>query len=330
MGRQQTLESLADRVEEHAHAEPVLAAAFLADQPVFALADGSVTIGLSGALVRRVHEGSTLVVAQDGAALVSGGEDGRVVKIVGDEEPVVVAEQPGRWIDAVAIGPSGAVAWSVGKTAHVTSGTTVKSLALPTSSRGLAFAPKGLRLAASHADGVTLWFPNTEAEPERLTWKGSHLDVTWSPDARFVVSSMQDNQLHGWRLADKGHMRMSGYPGKTRSFSWSHDGLWLATSGAEAAIVWPFAKDGPMGKAPRECGVRPQRVSSVAFHPRALVLAVGYADGFCMLVRLTDAAEILVRKSAEGAISTLAWDTLGKRLAFGTDDGDAGVLVLPG
>ena len=120
-----------------------------------------------------------------------------------------------------------------------------KILEVPSTARGLAFAPKGYRLAISHYNGATLWFPNVEAKPEVLEWKGSHLDVTWSPDARFVVTSMQENALHGWRLIpDKGHMRMSGYPSKTRSFSWSGDGKWLATSGAEAAIIWPFEVEG--------------------------------------------------------------------------------------
>ena len=50
--------------------------------------------------------------------------------------------------------------------------------------------------------------------------------------------------------------------------------------------------DGPMGKAPRECGVREARVTRVAFHPKALVVAIGYADGVILLCRLADAAEI--------------------------------------
>ena len=87
--------------------------------------------------------------------------------------------------------------------------------------------------------------------------------------------------LHGWRVSDGKNMRMAGYPAKTRSLSWSHDGKWLATSGADACIVWPFqSKDGPMGEAPRECGVRPEvKVTRVAFHPSALVVAIGYEDG---------------------------------------------------
>ena len=188
--------------------------------------------------------------------------------------------------------------------------------------RGLAFLPKGYRLALAHYNGVSLWFPNAAAEPTGLEWKGSHLDVTASPDGRFVVTSMQENSLHGWRLADSRNMRMTGYPGKTRSLSWSHDGHWLATSGADACVVWPFKdKDGPMGKPPRECGVRTSRVTQVAFHPRALVVAIGYADGFILLCRLGDAAEILVREPGDGAVSALAWDANGARLAFGLDAG---------
>ena len=208
-----------------------------------------------------------------------------------------------------------------------------RTLTAPSTARGLAFAGKGYRLAAAHYNGVSLWYPNHETPAEIVEWKGSHIDVTWSPDARFVVSTMQENALHGWRLQpDRGHMRMSGYPGKVRSVSWSSDGHWLATGGAEAAIIWPFdSKEGPTGKAPRECGVRPARVSRVAFHPKAPVLAIGYEDGCILLVRFTDASELLVRPAVKGgAVSALAWDGRGGRLAFGCTDGAAGVLTLPG
>jgi WD40 repeat protein len=71
----------------------------------------------------------------------------------------------------------------------------------------------------------------------------------------------------------------------------------------------------------------------VAFHPSALVLAIGYEDGFIMLVRLTDGSEILVRApmvaDAAKAITALAWDASGKRLAIGAADGYAGILTLP-
>ncbi len=230
------------------------------------------------------------------------------------------------------LSPSGSLAWNTGRTVHARDDKgRVTSLDLASTPQGLVFAPKGYRLAIGQMNGVSLWYPATQTKPEFLDWKGSHLDVVWSPDGRFVVSSMQENALHGWRLGEKpSHMRMTGYPAKPRSLSWSHDGLWLASSGADAAIVWPFQGDGPQGKAPRECGARHAKVTRVAFHPKALVLAVGYDDGCILMIRLTDASELLVRPALRGSgITAFAWDKGGKRLAFGTEDGAAGVLTLP-
>jgi WD40 repeat protein len=329
-----TAPSLTQNVTPYDAGAHVTAAAWLGDTAAFALGDGGVLLARDGA-ARRVAahpDGAVLVASGDGKRLVTGGDDGRVAATRADGSTATLAEARG-WIDSLALHASGAVAFGTGKrvTARDDKGRE-KTFEAPSTVRGLAFAPKGYRLALAHYNGATLWFPNTDATPELLDWKGSHLDVTWSPDARFVVTSMQENALHGWRLQpDKGHMRMSGYPAKTRSLSWSHDGKWLATSGAEAAIVWPFdSKEGPMGKSPRECGVRPAKVSRVAFHPKALVLAIGYEDGCILLVRLTDASELLARHPIEGSdITALSWDRDGTRLAFGCEDGQAGVLTLP-
>jgi WD40 repeat protein len=314
----------------------VTAATWLGDTAAFALGDGAVVLAKNGAAHRvDAHpNAAVLVAASDGERLVTGGDDGRIAVTGPDGSTREFAATGGAWIDALALHPGGALAWSAGKrvTARDDKGRE-KVFEAPSSVRGLAFAPKGYRLAMSHYNGATLWFPNLATKPEALEWNGSHLDVTWSPDGRFVVTSMQENSLHGWRLQpDKGHMRMSGYPAKTRSWSWSHDGHWFATSGAEAAIVWPFdTKEGPMGKAPRECGARPAKVTQVAFHPKALVLAAGYEDGMILLIRFADASELLVRRTTPGSgITALAWHPDGRRLAFGTEDGQAGILMLPG
>ena len=314
----------------------VVAAHFLKDVPVLALSDGTVALARDGGLDRlAAHPDSgILVAAGSGDRLVTGGDDGRVVEIRADG----AMEQRGRsngnaWIDALALHPDGAVAWSAGRNVVTRDAKgREKQFQAPSTARGLVFAPKGYRLGVAHYNGVSLWYPNLETPAEVVSWKGSHIDVTWSPDGRFVVSTMQENALHGWRLQpDRGHMRMSGYPGKVRSVAWSFDGHWLATGGAEAAIVWPFdSKEGPTGKAPRECGVRPARVSRVAFHPKAPVLAVGYEDGCILLVRFTDAAELLVRPAVPGStVTALAWDGRGARLLFGCADGAAGLLSLP-
>jgi WD40 repeat protein len=301
----------------------------------YALGDGGVMLAKDGETHRvEAHPNAgVLVAATDGDRFVTGGDDGRVAVTGPDGSTKTLAEAKGAWIDALALHAGGGFAFAAGKRviARDDKGRE-KTLEVPTAARGLAFAPKGYRLAIAHYNGATLWFPNLDAEPERLEWKGSHLDITWSPDARFVVTSMQENALHGWRLLpDKGHMRMSGYPAKTRSLAWSRDGKWLGTSGAEAAILWPFdSKEGPTGKQPHECGVRPAKVTRVAFHPGAPVLAVAYEDGCILLVRLADASELLVRPAVEeSAVTALAWDKTGRHLAFGCEDGAAGILNLP-
>ena len=333
---QSSQSSLTKNVTSLEAGEHVTFAGFLGRTPVLALGDGAVVLAEIGDDKRLdVHpESSILCAVLSGTKLITGGDDGRVVATDANGVSVELAHIKGRWIDALAARDDGTICYASGKTVFARDAKgEVKTWDAPSSVRGLAFFPKGYRLAIAHYNGASLWFPNIAAAPEFLEWKGSHLDVTVSPDAKFIVTSMQENMLHGWRIADRKHMRMSGYPAKTRSVDWSHDGGWLATSGAEACIVWPFqTKDGPMGKAPRECGVRPAKVSRVACHPSALIIAIGYEDGWILLCRLTDGAEILVRHTEEGtkdAVTALAWSSNGKRLVFGLAKGDAGVLDLP-
>jgi WD40 repeat protein len=321
--------SLTSHVADLPGGDHVLHAGWLKGQPLITRADGSVSFGDKAVAL----DAAILSAASDTDRAAFGCEDGTVRLMDAKGSVTSIADPKRRWIDAVALHPDGSLAFTAGKSASFRDGKgRLRTLDLGSSAQGIAFKPKGLQLAISQNGGALLWMPGTEAAPDKLDWKGSHLDITWSPDGRFVITSMQENQLHGWRMPEKAHMRMSGYPAKTRSVSWSGDGNWLATSGAEAAIIWPFAsKEGPMGKPPRECGVRPQRVSQVAFHPKALVLAVGYEDGFILLCRLTDASELLVRPVTDGeAVTALAWDGKGGQLLFGTADGAAGILALPG
>jgi WD40 repeat protein len=186
-----------------------------------------------------------------------------------------------------------------------------------------------MRLAIAQYNGVTLWFPNAQAAPDMLEWKGSHHHVAFSPDGKFVVTAMQEPALHGWRLVDAKHMRMSGYSARVRSFGWTAGGRWLATSGSDQLVMWPFqGKDGPMGKTPSMFAAFAVRATVVACHPKQEVVAVGFADGTVLLVRVEDGAEVLARKPAGAAVAALAWEADGTLLGFGTEDGSAGVIDL--
>jgi len=329
-----SLPSLTDRVRPVNAGAPVVAAHFLGSTPVFVLGEEELLFAPRDVEPHRVtiHKGGILASVSDDERIVTGGDDGMVVATTaGGTHEVITADPKSRWIDQVALAPDGSVAWSAGKTAYVlTKKGEERSFDAPSTVAGLAFVPKGFRLAIAHYNGATLWFPNAPGTaPQKFEWKGSHLGVTVSPDGRFLVTCMQEPALHGWRIADGQHMRMTGYSARVRSLSWTADGGSLATSGSEQLILWPFdGKDGPMGRQPKILARSKARVSVVGCHPRQPVAAVGYADGAVVLARLDDGALIAVRVADGQPVSALGWEATGQTLAFGTEAGAAGVLMF--
>jgi WD40 repeat protein len=324
--------SVTDRVRKVALPAAATAVHFLGEVAAFVGGEESIFLASSGDVATvAVHSGGILCSASDGRRVVCGGDDGKLVSVDATGQIETLAtDAKRRWIDNVALHPDGAVAWSAGKTAFVKPPKgEEKSQDVPSTVGGLSFAPKGLRLGIAHYNGVTLWFPNMAAKPEALEWKGSHLGITFSADNRFLVTSMHEASLHGWRLADGKHMRMTGYPARVRSMSWSAGGKFLATSGSDSVILWPFAsKEGPMGKDPAMLAPLQAKATVVACHPREDIFAAGYSDGTILMVRLTDGAEILIRKNGGEPVSALAWNAKGTEFAFATEDGDAGLMTL--
>jgi WD40 repeat protein len=310
----------------------IVGAHFLGRTAAFVLGEEAIVLAPPEGEPRRVavHDGGILDTATDGKRVVSSGDDGKIVATGADGVSSVLASDPKRrWIDHIALGPDGVIAWSAGKTAYVQA-KELRSFEAPSTVGGLAFFPKGMRLAIAHYNGATLWFPNASgAAPEKLEWKGSHLGATVSPDGRFLVTTMQEPMLHGWRLVDRQHMRMSGYAARVMSLSWSAGGQWLATAGASQLVLWPFqSKDGPMGKTPRLLKPSGQRIDIVACHPGLDVVAAGHNNGLILLARIGTGAEILAKKPGGAPVTALAWSDDGGLLAWGTESGEAGIIDL--
>jgi WD40 repeat protein len=187
-----SIASMTDQVKPLPLGMPVASAHFLGDTACFVGTEEKVAVVSDSGEISpiAVHRGAILCAASDGKRIVMGGDDGKVVALDARGEVTALAtDAKRRWIDNVALHPDGAVAWSAGKTAFVRSAKgEEKSFDARSTVGGLAFAPKGLRLAIAHYNGVTLWFPNMAAKPEFLEWAGSHLGVTFSPDNKFLVT----------------------------------------------------------------------------------------------------------------------------------------------
>ncbi len=302
----------------------------------FALGDGSVHIApRAGGVWRSVagHDGGVLALAPGAgpADFVSGGDDGRFRRI--GEDASDIATFGLKWVEHVASfadAKTRLLACAVGRQVHVFdgSGKKLKTLDHPSSVTGLVFDAKGKRIAASHYNGASLWFVAAKTDNARkLEWKGSHTGIAINPDGDSVVTAMQENALHGWRLTDGGHMRMTGYPGKTHSLSFTRNGRWLATSGADAIVLWPFFGGGPTGKTPTElAGGDGVVCTTVAANPQQDVVAAGFADGLVVLAEINAARVLPVCGPGRGPVSALAWSADGAHLAIGTETGFAALV----
>ncbi|WP_438391258.1 WD40 repeat domain-containing protein [Caballeronia sp. DA-9] len=274
-----------------------------------------------------VHDGTCLALAADPeGGFLSGGDDGRLVHLNVDGTIEVLIDSAGEWIDLVATTSAGR-AYATGRRVHWL-GTRPASLPLPGSATALVFNATGDQLAIAHRGGVTLW-PVDSHVLRPLAWPGYHRSVAWSPDGRYLVSGMEENALHGWRLPDGGDIEMGGYPGQPRSLSFSADSRVLVTSGGPRVICWRF--DPPGGDdQPGECGIAGKTpVTCVACHPAHPLIAVGYHNGAVLLCQPGGSDILFVKPSGDSPVSAVTWSPDGRRLAMGTQTGEIGLVLLP-
>ena len=184
----------------------------------------------AGQRIAAHPDAAILVAVASAGKFITGGDDGRVVAVSPDGTPLEIANEKGKWIDALAARGDGAIAWSCGKNvrARDPSGG-IKTFAAPSSVRGLAFMPKGYRIAIAHYDGATLWFPNAAAPPDLFKWKGSHLSITVVPGRAF--SRDRDAGKHAAWLARR---RQEGH---------AHERLSRENALAVLVLRWPMAGD---------------------------------------------------------------------------------------
>lgn len=281
------------------------------------------------------HEGAVLALAPDARAdgFVTGGDDGALRRVGPDGTVSEIARFGSKWVEQVAthMDPkSGVIACSAGRAVALfdAAGKRLKTLEHPSTVTGIVFDAKGKRVATSHYNGASIWFVAAREDvPRKLEWKGSHTRIAISPDGDCIVTAMQENALHGWRLSDGQHMRMSGYPAKTAALSFTRNGKWLATSGADCVVLWPFTGGGPMGKQPTElAGGDGVLCTQVLAHPQHDAVAAGFADGLVVLADIASARILPVMGPGRGPVSTLAWSGDGSSLAIGTEEGFAAIV----
>lgn len=304
----------------------------------FALGDGSVRLVPAAAdaepLTVAVHGGACLSLASaPEEGFLSGGDDGRFLRLAPDGGHEELAQFPGHWVEAVGSLKRGVLACAAGKRLRLLRpGKPPLDFDYPSTVGGFCFSPDGRRVAVAHYGGVSIRpLDFADATPQLLKWAGSHLGVTWSPDGRFLLSAMQEECIRGWRLDDKEDIHMRGFAGKVRSWAWGDRGRLLVTSGADCVPCWDFkTRKGPMGKEPQVLGYRGTGlVTAVAADPTRSLVAAGFDDGLVLVAEMGGEEAGVLKRAGTAAISAMAWSADGRRLAIGTADGYAGLMPMP-
>ena len=322
---------------------PVAACAFSRDGATvaFGMGDGQVRLMPAdarqdaGAGTASLHKGAVLSLIGDpsGDGFVSGGDDGRLLRITADGSSTEISHQRGKWIDKLAAHrATGAIGASVGKMALVVdkAGEAREFGPHQSTVAGLDFSKDGSRVAAAHYGGITVWsIGAVTLPPRRFAWQGSHVALKWSTDGKFIATGTQENDIHVWRIAQATDMRMQGYPAKVKSLSWSADARWLYTSSQPVFTAWPFAGKGPEGKPPLQFGEEGAGlITVVAAHPTAEYVAGGYDSGEVQVGDIKNKRSAVIRMVDGNAVTCLAWSPDGTHLAAGTENGDMIVMDL--
>ena len=317
------------------------ATAYQFDAPVNALAhthDGAAyAFGLGDGHVHIIHgDARKTVKAHNGAVPVlkpyaqdqflSLSDDGTLKLISIDGTITDFADFKGAWTESMDVHKNGAVAVAVGNTVHLwKSQTATPRILKPHDGQvnSVCFAADGLGLVAAHRNGVTLWtWPQFEPIPLPLLWRGAHLAVTLSADKRWVVTAMQEGALHMWNLGLKRDYQMRGYWTKPTSLVWSPDKKWLATSGSDTVIIWPFDKMGPEGREPLQLGwSNGAFVTALAAHPNLNIMAAGFADGAVVMLDLEGKKAFTASGASGHGVTALAFAPDGASLIAGVANG---------
>ena len=297
---------------------PVTTAVSVGNSIAVGFGDGTVRIFTSGQSsdAIKAHKGIVLCMSKDGNHILTGGDDGRFLKISLDGVVKEIGNFGTRWVDNVTAN-NGSLVCSSGKIVYLWSPNNKEPKLFEHNSTvgGIAFDTKGKRLAVSRYDGVTLWKKDYTKKwvSSNLIWKGSHNKVSFSPDGKYLVTSMQENAIRCWRLKDKIDFAMSGYDRKIKSFAFVGETSYLATSGAlgmgvAAAICWPFDGKGPMGRNPTCLTYTGNNeVTFVESFPSEKAIFAGLSDGSVFLSEIENKNNTIIIRSFTGSeVSAIA------------------------
>jgi WD40 repeat protein len=307
--------------------------AFLAAAAV----SGPITV-FDAATGKPVHQlaghgfGTAAIAWQPGGNLLASvGQDGKVRvwdAAAGTEAKAL--EAGSSWAEKLAWHPSGRLlATAAGKKARVwgAAGEFIRELPAQAGTvMDLAWRPGTGHLTLLAYGAATTFDPVTGTDPVKvLAWKGSPLNLAWSPDGKILAHGNQDSTVHFWYYDDSHDLQMWGYRTKVRELAWDYTSRHLATGGGPVVCVWDCqaGPKGPEGSRPQMLEGHEANVAALAYQSRGFLLASAGLDGRVFLWQPANqrGPQVGDFKFPAGEASALAWSPDDKSLAAGSGAG---------
>lgn len=147
---------------------------------------------------------------------------------------------------------------------------------------------------------------------------GGIWSVTFSPDAKLVVTGNADSEIHLWRVADAQQLfTFKGHTSWVRSVAFSSNGSILASGSSDRTVrLWNVST----GQCLRILRGHTNKVESVAFSPDGNILASGSEDSSVKLWDISTGECIKTLQENSDRVHSVAFSPDGSILASGSKD----------
>ncbi|MEJ0048506.1 MAG: hypothetical protein WDN04_22120 [Rhodospirillales bacterium] len=225
----------------------------------------------------EAHDGAVLALAPDARefGFVSAGDDGVLHRISATGALTELFSTGGKWIEQLATHAeprAGLLACAAGKQVHLfdIAGVRLKTLPHPSTVTG-----PGVRCARQTAGRIALQRrlglvhrieirQSARAGMERQPYRRRH--ASRRRGRGNGNAGKRSARLVSCRRPAPAHDRISR---ENESFGFTRNGKWLASSGADGIVLWPFFGGGPLGKPPVELApIEGVLCTRVACHPK--------------------------------------------------------------
>jgi len=289
---------------------------------LFDAQSGEITSVLPG------HSGGTFALSwrADSRRLASGGQDGALrIWDIADGASHVMCDAGAAWVEHVAYSPAGDfVVSAAGRKLRLwnSQGELLQNYPdHPSTISDVQWQP-GERLVTSACYGRVATFRTDSPEPlKAFSWKGSILNLAWSPDGNYIATGNQDASVHFWYRKTGKDLEMSGYPIKVRELAWDSSSRYLATGGSAIVIVWDCSGKGPAGTKPIELDGHELPLTALAYQPNGAFLASGCRAGKIRLWSPATSRKLIRTSELPGEITRLVWASDGRSFAASSSVG---------